>query len=468
MVDFLLFKERFKKEIVNKYGSIGEFAREEDSKLKELGIDLRTIYRWTSTANKYFPRDEQQDEICKILKLSPDYLFPIPQNGLDANYYIGYLEGLLLSRYKQTGTGNTISASVEDNDEVCKKFWNTVYAYKVKNIYEDIDARWKTAPNNIRPSLYELVFNKLFEDHDHREYLVELALLLVHYMGGKVSLFDDRVKLAKKACEWAAILANEGSSRADYFRSAYYLLKIDSLCWIYMETGQASDAVRELEIITKEIDSERWPNTSALCQIFLARAYLLDKKYPIEKRLKDAARILERIDHAKQITNELVRVRYFLVRGDHLLAQKDRFSADAAFAVYSMGKELQEKLGIDYATSGLGYRLGDACVNMAEALVNQTDHTDQVKNTIRDQLLSSAKSTFEHITQNYKEDSADQLQALYGLARISFLKKDYSEARKQAEEVIDQGKRVSSADHLHIVVGFAMELKAKIIELSGE
>ena len=184
--------------------------------------------------------------------------------------------------------------------------------------------------------------------------------------------------------------------------------------------------------------------------------------------MKDAARILERIDQAKQITNELVEVRYFLVRGDHLLAQKDRFSADAAFAVYSMGKELQEKLGIDYTTSGLGYRLGHACVSMAEALVNQTDHKDQVKNTIRDQLLSSAKSIFEHITQNYKEDSADQLQALYGLARISLIKKDYSEACKQAENVIAQCKSVSSENHLHIVLGLAMELKDKIIKLRGE
>jgi len=462
MIDINLFKDRFKKEIINKYGSIGEFARKEDSKLKELSIDLRTIYRWTSTANKYFPKDEQQDEICKILKLSPDYLFPIPQNGLDANYYIGYLEGLLLSGYNHTRKGVTGSASIEDDDEVCNKFWKTVYTYKVKDIYEDIDARWKTAPNSIRPSLYELVFNKLFDDHEHREYLVELALLLVHYMGGKVSLFEDRVKLAEKACEWAEILANEGSNRADYFRLAYYLLKIDALSWIYMETGRASDAVRELEKISNGIDSQRWPNTSALCQIFLARAYLLTE------RLEDAATTLERIDHAKQITNELVRVRYFLVRGDHLLAQKDRFSADAAFAVYSMGKELQEKLGIDYATSGLGYRLGHACVSMAEALVNQADHTDQVKNTIRDQLLSSAKSIFEHITQNYKAESADQLQALYGLARISYIKKDYSKARQQAENVISQCKSVGSEEHLHIVLGFAMKLKDKIIELSGE
>lgn len=468
MADIDLFKERFKKEILDKYGTIGRFAQREGAKLEKLGVDLRTIYRWTAAGNRYFPREDQRGEICEILNVNSDYLFPIPQNGLDANYYIGFLEGLLLLREdkpefllrgeirKAPNLDQNSIVSVIDDDLVCNKFWKTLYAYKDKGIYEAIDDIWRKNVNLARPSLSELVFEKLFDDYAYREYFVELALLLVHYMGGKVNLFEQRVELAKKAGERAQELANEGSSRAEHFRSAYYLLNIDALCWIYLETGRFQEAIDVLEPISREIDSYKRPNTSALCQIFLARAYLLAGK------LEDADKTLEEIDQS-QITNELVRVRFYLVRGDHLLDQKGKFTAEAAFAVYSLGKELQEKLKIDVTTSGLGYRQGHVCVDMANALMQgQAHHKEHVKNTIQEQLLSSAESIFKNIAANYKEESADQLQALYGLARVSLARKDFSSARKQADEVITQCERMASGSSPHIVIQKAKKLIKEI------
>jgi tetratricopeptide (TPR) repeat protein len=264
-------------------------------------------------------------------------------------------------------------------------------------------------------------------------------------MGGKVALLEQRVRLAEKARSVARELACEGSSRSKYFQGAYYLLSIDALAWIYIETNRTAKAIKILEEIDHEIDAKAWPNTRALCKIFLARAYLR------AGRDKDAVKKLDEFDtQSAQITNELVRVRYLLVRGDHLQIQKEASSAQASFAVYSMGKELHEQLRIDTPSAGLGHRQGHACVDMAITLL--TDESDDIKNTIQDQLLSSAESIFNNTKKTYKRYSSSYFEALRGLARVSFARGDVSVARNCAEQAINEYKSNDPGEYPHIVL----------------
>jgi tetratricopeptide (TPR) repeat protein len=408
MVDTKLFKERFKNAILsnNAYGSIRKFA------LKE-GYSIQKVYRWTSTSSDQVPHESERHDICDKLGVSYSYLFPPQSIGLEAAYYVGFLEALVL-RGRQKEILETLKN--KEDHEVSGKFWATLHSYKDPTIFKEVDHIWSNS--DMMPSLETVIFNNLFNNQTYKEYLVELALLLMHYMGGRIQLFEKRILLALKASSVARELSNDPSSKTEYYRLAEYLLRIDSLAYMYMRAGKADEAAKILEEIAATIP-DKWPNTNALCFIYLARAYTL------QDRLDEAERILTRVQRTlNQITNELVKVRYYMISGDLLRKNKKApHSLQTAYEMYIEGELLQNNMGIEGETSGLGYRLGFTAIDMAL----------ESTNAIRDSLLASAKQRFENLLK-YKSGSTEEYNAMYGLARIAYVQKNYNDALRKAKE----------------------------------
>jgi tetratricopeptide (TPR) repeat protein len=242
-------------------------------------------------------------------------------------------------------------------------------------------------------------------------------------MGGAIELWEQRIKLAKKARSAAKDLANDlppQEGRSKRFKTAYYLLSIDALAWMYMRTSRAEEAIGILEKILVEIETDfiERPNTKALCLIFLARAYLLIENINIDEASKKLADV-----DVKKITNHLVRIRFLMIQGD-IFIKTD--SVMAAISVYEEAIAIQAQLGIDFNSSGLSYRIGKAYVDEAKNLP-----TESSEKTV---YLEKAKKIFIDIDE-VERDSIDKYYALCGLAQITALEESYKEALKKAEEV---------------------------------
>ncbi|MCC6604148.1 MAG: hypothetical protein IT327_13115 [Anaerolineae bacterium] len=428
MIDADLFSKRLRKIILRDYKTIGDFAEKfaefasTNLEGENRKIHKQTVYRWASETQHTIPHPTQRKLISDFLEISQDYLFPPPAIGLDANYYIGYLEGLLLTGKQQENVRNKI---VED--EAGEKYWLTLRSYKEKHIVRDIEKTWGDGAS--RKSLSQ-VLEELSQDDLHKEYFVDLVLLLAHYMGGNIKLYDLRIELSKKAAISAKELSDAPLDRSDYFKSASYLLNIDALAWMYMKTNRISEAIDLLETMVGDKYLESKPNIKALRDIFLARAYMLDKR---KDRIEEVKMKLGEVNpYSNKITNDLVRIRYMLVLGD--LCRKENSPKEASLA-YEIGIKLQEALNIDTMASGLGYRLGHAYVDIAKA-------SDDFKHEV---WLSNAQNRFEQIisndtSANSDTQTIDEYHAIFGLARIAELRREYSTAQNYATEVQEKLK----------------------------
>jgi tetratricopeptide (TPR) repeat protein len=249
------------------------------------------------------------------------------------------------------------------------------------------------------------------ETHQYR-YLVELMILLAHYMDRRASLHPYRRYYARGAAEAA--------HKLDLFIDEA-ILRIDTLGWFLIEEGQLNEAEKEIMVGLNQIrvlqeNSTDTNNLVALAQAFLARINLYRNNTMEALMLINSALTIE--------CCMPVRCRVLWIAGEtHIeLANYEQaleFYQESEQVSLEYGGEwtsLNPDIGFIYFAQG---DLERAAVSFQDAL-SLPPHEALVQPAI----------------------------ALYGLARIAYANKAIDDARKLAQEGLNTLSRIRIKHHL--------------------
>jgi tetratricopeptide (TPR) repeat protein len=263
-----------------------------------------------------------------------------------------------------------------------RRYWNAL----VSDRMDEIDPEW--------PSVQELL--QWAEDRGKRELIIELVMLLVHYMDSRVHN-TDRLKYVHRAVE-----ALERDGR----REDEALLRIDALGWTYVEEGQlgrAYDEIRRGLEIAEQLESSERDDLIALGYAWLARVRS-------EQDRHDDAR--EFIDRALTVNcSAWIRTRVNMAAGDLALKARD---SQRALEHYEAAAEAVD----GYGSEGHGYQIAPR-IGLAYLSAGRLDEAERQFNELRE---------FRHI-------EIGKLYADYGLAMVAYKRGEIVGARRILEEI---------------------------------
>ncbi|MEA2559356.1 MAG: LuxR family transcriptional regulator, glucitol operon activator [Acidobacteriota bacterium] len=253
-------------------------------------------------------------------------------------------------------------------------YWNALVGYGM----DDLDPEW--------PSILQVM---AWADEDGQEdVLVELLMLLVHYMDSRFKNLE-RLKYVQKA---VAVLHRQGRSEEEA------LLRIDALGWTCVEELKLDEAYDQ---IYRGYEMAKGKDLQALGLAWRARVR-------VERRERDFERADQLIKEALAIEcSPWIRFRVNMAAGDIELKRGDRNSAKAALEFYQHA----EREADSYGKEGGGYqtkpRIGLAYLEMGE--------------------IAEAERKFKELSDLDKIPIA-RLYAEYGLALVEREKGHQSEA----------------------------------------
>jgi serine/threonine protein kinase/tetratricopeptide (TPR) repeat protein len=312
-------------------------------------------------------------------KLSEEQAFEVEARMRWSKYYVEYT------------TRNIVREKPVDT------YWNVL----TSRGYMELDLEWPNLQNVL------IWMGKQQED----EMLLQLMLLLAHYMGRRL-LYPERITYARLAAEAAARL-NRKKDEA--------WLRIDALGYILIEEGRFSEAKQEISTglqITQNMPAESLDTIDliALGHAFLARAFLE------QGDIAEAAAIIERVLNLE--CTPLIRCRVNMVAGD--IAIRNR-NYTGAISLYEAATRItQEEEDADFDAI-LRYRLGTAYLANME--------------------LTRAEEEFKKVP----EPQGINIWAMYieyGLARVAWARGDKEQARRLAQNILEILSRFTSSHPL--------------------
>jgi LuxR family transcriptional regulator, glucitol operon activator len=211
------------------------------------------------------------------------------------------------------------------------RYWNTLTSYDVLKF---IDTEW----SNLQQVLAWV------DQHGQDQLLVELMMLLVHYMGRRLRN-APRIYYVQRAANAANRLGqNEDEA----------LFRIDGLGWVFIEECRYVDAEREIMIgrhIAKSIDngSSEAIDLIALANIFLARTFLE------QGDIENAVAFMNQVDPTK--CKPLIQHRVYTIAAN--IAQEKNDNQEA-IRLYERAIPLSQEYGGEGMGFELNYRLGFA------------------------------------------------------------------------------------------------------------
>lgn len=258
-------------------------------------------------------------------------------------------------------------------------YWNALVGVRMV----ELDPEW--------PSIQQ-VMTWADEDRDD-EVLVELVMLLVHYMDSRF-LNLERLEYVKKA---VAALQRMGRQEDEA------LLRIDALGWTYVEVLKLELAYEE---IFRGFKIARGDDLRALGLAWRARVR-------VERR--DVVRADELIREALAIdASPWIRFRVNMSAGDIKLKRGDRESAKAALEFYQRAAEEAES----YGGEGYGYQIGPR-IGLAYLGVGQ---------------IEEAERKFKELS-GLEQIPIGKLYAEYGLALVARERGKFPEAKVMLNDV---------------------------------
>lgn len=252
---------------------------------------------------------------------------------------------------------------------------------------EDIgEAYWATLvrPEMAKVDPYWPVIKEVMlwaeRDHGRDRFLIELVLLLVHYMDSRF-LNAERLHFVHKAAD---ALKRQGKKQEEAW------LHIDALGWTYIEEGNFLIARQEITKGSELVSNADGDGFSALALAWLARVQSLENgKDEAERLVLDA---LRNVDQLKA----WIAMRVHMAAGDVKL-KGEKPDPNAAIEHYQKAQELAET----YGEEGNGY---------------QTDHRLGMA-YLRNKDVDRARRIFESMAEE-EHVSIERLYGQYGLALI--------------------------------------------------
>lgn len=261
-------------------------------------------------------------------------------------------------------------------------YWNSLVHDRMK----DLEPEW--------PGIQQVMARA--DEDGQEEVLIELVMLLVHYMDSRF-MNVERLKYVQKAVD---IFQKKG------MREEEALLRIDALGWTYVEELKLDKADRE---ISRGYKMAQGNDLRALGLVWMARV-------KVERRERDFRWAEERIQEARALVcSPWIRFRVHMAAGDIALKRGDRESAKAALDHYEEAAQQAET----YGGEGGGYqtkpRIGLAYLAMKE--------------------IGKAEQIFKELRDEEKIPIIAKLYAEYGLALVEREKGNQAEALRMLDEV---------------------------------
>lgn len=282
-----------------------------------------------------------------------------------------------------------------------ERYWNTLMGRD----YEAVDQE--------RPNIRKLL--TWADEHMQDQLLVELMLVLTHYMNMSF-LHTDRLYYAQKAAEAAERLGRKEEA---------VLFYVDARGWVQIETGHLSDAEQDilkgLHIAQNlSADSTEATDLTALAHTFLARVRLEQSK------VEDASAIMGQVLPFEY--KPVIQVRVNLIAGDIAYAKKQYIEALKYYEdAFDISRRNYENGG--FADWDVYHRWGFACLAV----------NDIVK----------AEDLFRFVIDNSRFVSIETIQAKYGLACIAQKRGEQDEAHHLAEHALDELNRADASHRFH-------------------
>lgn len=295
-------------------------------------------------------------------------------------------------------------------EQPAQRFWNTL----IIRGFTPIDSEW--------PNLKRVL--EWADQEGQDQILVEMMLLLAHYMGWHF-LITERLYYARKAAEAADILNRKEDA---------VLFRVDSLGWILIDAGHLTDARKEITTglaiaQTLEVSNPEANDLIALATTFLAKVSMEEGNIPEASALISKAKSLASIP--------VIKCRTDVIAGD--IAYKMKNNAEA-IKLYENAYRTGQQYGSEGEDIDLHYRLGSANLAIGN--------------------LEAAEAHFTMALQiEHRYITHETLYAKYGLARIALAHGDKGRARCLAREVVnDFSPAVSSHQLLNQVQAFLLAL----------
>ena len=296
------------------------------------------------------------------------------------------------SKYFLQFIGKTI---VREKPEV--RYWNAL----VSDRMGAIDAEW--------PSIQEVL--KWAEQHQQDELLLDLLMLLVHYMDSRF-LNLERMTYIKKAVRVAHAMGRKEEEA---------LLRMDALGWTYVEENRLEEAyeqiMRGFHIV------EQYPSEIETADDLKALGFAWRARVRIEQQQSDEASQL--IESALSLTcSPWIKSRVYMAAGD--IALKQNNSKDALRFYEEAAKSIQE-----YGGEGHGYQV-DPRIGLAHLSLGN---------------LEQARKRFNALRAN-EAIPIGKLYGDYGLAMVAYKEDRKEEARRLADETRKSLSRRTSSNLL--------------------
>jgi tetratricopeptide (TPR) repeat protein len=227
--------------------------------------------------------------------------------------------------------------------------------------------------------------------------LVELLLLLTHYMSGRL-LFSMRLYYARKAVEAA--------SRLDRKEDAA-LLHIDALGWQLIDVGHLEEAIREILAGLHIAESLDASSTDAIGLIALANAFLA-RAFLGRGDLAEASMLINKVVSGEY--KPVIQDRVITTAG-HIAYKKNNYTE--AMELY---KSLSQ-IGKQYNDDGRYVHLGNVYLAMGE--------------------VKRAEDYFNEAIMIHSFNHDEVMRAKYGIARVALARGERDKARQVALETLE-------------------------------
>jgi LuxR family glucitol operon transcriptional activator len=266
------------------------------------------------------------------------------------------------------------------------------------------------------------------QNEAHMKTLVELMMLLAHYLGAR-ALFSERIRFARRAAE----AANKLGQRVDEA-----LLRIDALGWTLIEEGRLADAALEITAGLRIAEDLGIETTDASDLIALANAFLA-KVYLQQEAIEKATVFIEKALSIE--CRSVIRYRVAEVGGELAHKKRDypvaiRLFRDAIHFEQEYGGEAQP---VPRAHFRLGFTyLAQGDLAQAEAVFGQVSAFDS------------------------RADTIEALFGKFGLAHVAKMKNEVDKARRLFQEASDAFSRLHIYhQELHEIANSLKDLEIK-------
>ncbi len=300
-----------------------------------------------------------------------------------------------------------LAARILMQDEFKERYWNALPPYN----RELIDPEW--------PNLQEAL--AWADQQGQDQILVELMLLLAHYMSGSM-LFPTRLYYARKAAEAASRLGRKEDA---------VLLHIDGCGWILLEEDRLTDAIEEINVglriaQTLDVSSTEATDLIALANTLLAKAFLE------QGDLAEASALIDKVVSLE--CKPVIQYRVNTTAGNIAYRKNDIAEAKRLY-------ESAYQISIGYGREGTGNRLADMYLAIGDFIQAEAYFTKAID--------MQQHFGFKRI-----------LYAKYGLARVALAKGERDKAREIAQEVLsDLSRTVTSHKLLNEIRDFLKGLE---------